>query len=99
MIRDVRYQALLAKAGNTPIPVEHNHAFGSCLGELQLGVKGIEYRVREGDHGFSRPFGAVRSVSYKSDGIELRFDDKKYSFRFRNREDIQIVRELLSRKP
>lgn len=98
MIRDVRYQARLAKAATTPFLVEHHHAFGSCKGELLLNTAHIEYRGSDPDHNFVRAYNELRNLDYKSDGIDLRFGDKKYSFKFRNREDIQLVRELLSRR-
>lgn len=97
LIRDTRYQALLAKANANPIFVEHRHAFGSCQGTLTISGARIEYRTREGDHTFVRPPGDLRSVTFKDDGMEMRFDDKKYNFRFKNREDIQLVRELLKK--
>jgi tetratricopeptide (TPR) repeat protein len=97
LIRETRYQALLAKASATPIAVEHRHTFGSCQGTLLFTGTRVEYRTKEGDHGFIRQPGNLKNVTFKDDGLEMRFDDKKYNFRFKNREDLQLVRELLKK--
>jgi len=52
--------------------VEHLHGLlrGSCSGELSISGLRVEYRPRQGNHGFAAPFSAMK-MKLNDDKIEL----------------------------
>jgi tetratricopeptide (TPR) repeat protein len=63
----------------------HEHTFGSCSGTLEVTARGVRYLSSTSDHGFSVPLNGVSDLNPSADKISLRADDKKYTFKFPDR--------------
>jgi tetratricopeptide (TPR) repeat protein len=93
MIQDLRDRAQAGALVQTPIAVEHRHAFSSCRGNLYLSDEGIEYRTAETDHSFYESYRELRSFVIEGGELSIRTrNNKRYNFRFLNAGDAARVR-------
>jgi len=55
-------------------PVDHNHTFGKCSGDLRISPTSVEYKAAKGDHSFTFP---IRDMKLVLNNERLEFTDKK----------------------
>ncbi len=98
LLQDMQQQAMMAQRLSQPLETEHRHAIGSCQGRIIWGGVTMQYWSSEKSHSFLRPYSQIRKVERRPDSVEIQFPDKKFTFRFKNPEDVKWVVDWLSEK-
>jgi diguanylate cyclase (GGDEF)-like protein/PAS domain S-box-containing protein len=61
-------------------PVVHQHAFGSCRGQLSVSASGVSYQPEKGTHAFTLEYGLFLS-SLADDKLTIKSEDRVYRFK------------------